>query len=342
MGSQSRIRVVQYGLGPIGLAAVRNILTRRDLELVGAIDIDPRKFQRDVADLSGLKQPSGVRVSNRPEDVLAVCRPDVVLHATGSRLESVFPQLSQCVETGASVVSTCEELLLPDLRNPKLTEKLDRLAKLKQAVVLGTGVNPGFVMDTMAVVATAPCLELKSVQVERVVDASTRRLPLQKKVGAGMTSAQFRKGVKKKELGHVGLLESLHLVARGLGWSLDRVVENIKPVLAKRSVRTRFLTVKSGQVAGIHHVCRGYRDNKAVLSLDLQMYVGARKPHDRINIQGRPAVNLLFDGGVAGDEATVGMLLSMAHVVRAASPGVRTMIDVPLPRFPAGAVLPAR
>jgi 4-hydroxy-tetrahydrodipicolinate reductase len=333
MSSSEKIRVVQYGLGPIGLMTARAMLARRDLELVGAIDIDPKKLERDIADLSGLKRPSGIRVSNRPQEVLGVNRPQVVLHTTQSRLEEVFPQLSQCLEVGANVVSTCEELLLPTLRRPEMATGLDRLAKSKEAVVLGTGVNPGLVMDTMAVAASAPCLEVRSIRVDRVVDASTRREPLQRKVGAGLTESEFRRGVRKGELGHKGLLESLHLVAQGLGWKLANVKERVTPVLAKHSMKTRYLSVKKGQVAGIHHVCRGFRNRKEVIHLDLQMYVGAKKPTDRIAIKGKPNVDLVFAGGVAGDEATVAMLLNMIPGVLEASPGLRTMMDVPVPRF---------
>jgi 4-hydroxy-tetrahydrodipicolinate reductase len=304
-----------------------------DLELVGAIDNDPKKLLRDVADLSGLKRPSGIRVSDRPREVLAVQRPQVVLHATQSGMEEVVPQLKLCVEEGARVVSTCEELLSPSLGQPKLALELDRLALLKQAVVLGTGVNPGFVMDTLALVATAPCLHVRSIRVDRVVEASSRRESLQRKVGAGMSESDFRRGVRKGLLGHRGLRESLHLIAMGLGWKLDRVTEKVTPVLANRSVKTRYLSVKKGEVAGIHHVCRAFRNRKEALHLDLQMYVGAKKPVDRITIKGKPDLNLVFDGGLAGDEATVGMILNAIPNVLAAPPGLKTMLDIPLVRF---------
>jgi hypothetical protein len=333
MSSSERIRVVQYGLGPIGLMAIRQILARRDLELVGAIDIDPKKRQRDVADLSGLRRPSGIRVSDRPQEVLGVSRPHVVLHTTGSSLEDVFPQLIYCLEAGARVVSTCEELLLPTVQQPELAKQLDRMSKLKSTALIGAGVNSGFVMDTMAVLASSPCLEVRSIRVERVVDASTRRGSLQHKVGAGLLLKEFRRGVRKGELGHKGLRESLYLVAEGIGWKLDNVTERIQPVLAGRSMRTKYVSVKKGQVAGIHHVCRGFRNRKEVLNLDLQMYLGAKKPVDRISIKGTPEVNLVFEGGVAGDEATVGLLLNMIYGVLDAPAGLRTMIDFPMPRF---------
>jgi 4-hydroxy-tetrahydrodipicolinate reductase len=260
----------------------------------------------------------------------------VVVLTTGSRFKEVLPQLKECVDARSNVVSSCEELLFPHLRYAAQAKDLDRHARSCGVAVLGTGVNPGFVMDTMALAATAPCLEVKSIRIERVVNASTRRLNLQKKVGAGMTAAQFRKGVKKAELGHVGLLESTHFVAEGLGIGLDRVDEKITPVLAGSRVKTPHLTVSAGQVAGIHHVCRGFRDRKEVVSLDLQMYVGAKKPYDRITVKGRPDVNLLFENGVAGDEATVAMLVALIPVMGKLEPGLRTMADAPVPHFRAG------
>jgi 4-hydroxy-tetrahydrodipicolinate reductase len=336
MKAPERIRVVLYGLGQIGLETAKVILSRPDLELVGAIDVDPGKQQRDVADLSGLSRPSGVRVSDRANEVLQVTRAHVVVLTTGSRFKEVLPQIKSCIDARASVVSSCEELLLPHVRYAAQAKDLDRHAKAAGVAVLGTGVNPGFVMDTMALAATAPCLEVKSVRIERVVNASTRRPNLQKKVGAGMTAARFRKGVKQEELGHVGLLESTHLVAEALGFNLERVDEKITPVVAKSRVKTPYLTVQAGQVAGIHHVCRGYRNGKEIVSLDLQMYVGARKPFDRIKVEGRPNVTLLFENGVAGDEATVAMLVATAPLIVKAEPGLRTMMDVPVPHYRAG------
>ncbi len=336
MKTLERIRVAIYGLGQIGLETAKVILGRRDLQLVGVIDSDPAKLQRDVADLAGMTRPSGVRVSDRPDDVLGVTRPNVVILTTGSRFKAVLPQIKECVNARTNVISSCEELLLPHVRFAAQTRELDKLAKSRDVAVLGTGVNPGFVMDTMVLAATAPCLDLKSVKIERVVDASTRRENLQKKVGAGLTTAQFRRGVKKEELGHVGLRESMHLVAEGLGWSLDKVDEKIRPVVAKKRVRTPHLTVQVGQVAGIHHVVKGFKNRKEVVSLDLQMYVGAKKPSDRIAIEGNPNVNVFFENGVAGDEATIAMLVATVPSISKLEPGVRSMIDVPVPHYRSG------
>jgi 4-hydroxy-tetrahydrodipicolinate reductase len=336
MKTPERLRVVLYGLGQIGLETAKVVLARRDIELVGAIDIDPGKLHRDVADLSGLSRPSGVRVSDRGMEVLQVTRPHVAILTTASRFKDALPQIKQCVDARTHVVSSCEELLLPTVRYAAQAKDLDRHARAMGVAVLGTGVNPGFVMDTMALAATAPCLHVKSISIERVVNASTRRPNLQRKVGAGMTAARFRKGVKNAELGHVGLLESTHLVAEGLGWNLERVDESIKPVLAASRVKTPHVTVQAGQVAGIHHVCRGFVNRKEVVSLDLKMYVGAKKPMDRVAIKGRPDITMVFENGVAGDDATIAMLVATAPSLPKLEPGLRTMLDCPIPHFRTG------
>jgi len=333
MSSSKKTRVVQFGLGSIGLKAIRIVLGRTDLELVGAIDSDPKKLERDVADLSGLRRPSGIRVSNRPQEVLSVKQPQVVLHTTQSGLKDVFPQLSYCLEAGAHVVSTCEELVFPTVRQPRLARDLDFLARSKGAVVLGTGANPGLVMDTMALVASAACLDVRSIRVERIVDASTRRESLQIKVGAGLSRSEFRRGLSKGVLGHRGLVESVHLIANGMGWSLDKVSEKVTPILSPRSMKTNFVTVRKGEVAGVHHVCKGFFERKEKVRLDLQMFVGAEKPSDQIHIKGTPDLTMSIEKGVAGDEATVAMLLNMIPAVVEAQPGLRTMTDISVPRF---------
>lgn len=330
--SPQRLRVAVYGLGAIGLATVRALLDRQDIELVGAVDNDPKLLSRDVADLSGLKRPSGIRVSDRPKEVLEFIRPDVIILTTGSRMPDIMPQLRECVTARVPVVSSCEELLLPGVRHPALSKELDDLASTRGVAVLGTGVNPGFVMDAAALIATAPCLEVKHLHVERVVNAATRRSNLQRKIGAGMTVAMFRKLAKKNQIGHVGLLESTYLVAQGLGWQLERVAEKLSPVIAKKNYRTPHFSIKIGQVAGIHHTCKGYRAGKEALVLDLQMAVGIKKAVDSVTIKGTPPIKMLFEGGVPGDDATVALLVDMVPVMKELRPGLRTMLDVPTPR----------
>src|SRR5262249_31117651 len=160
---------------------------------------------------------------------------------------------------------TAEELFYPHRRHPKEAERINALARQHGVSVLGTGVNPGFAMDTLALCLSGVCREVRSVTIRRVVDAATRRGPLQKKVGAGLDAAESRGGVPRRELGHVGLLESLDLIAAALALPVQDVEEKIEPVLSRKVVKTEHVGVSSGQVAGIHHTAVGRRDGTTLV-----------------------------------------------------------------------------
>lgn len=331
----SPLRVVQYGLGPIGQEVARTILEKQktgSVELVGAIDIDPEKVGRDVADLIGSSDRAGVEVLENAPRVLAETDPDVVLHTTTSFLDGVASQLKECVEAGAHVVSSTEELAYPFERYPRLAQELDRVAREEGRVIVGTGVNPGYAMDTLALAATGVCVSVNSIAVERVVDASKRRKPLQQKIGAGLSTDAFAEKKATGTFGHIGLRESLWLVADGLGWSLDDVEETLSPVVADERVETPYLTAEEGEVAGIHHAIEGTVGGEVVLSLDLKMFVGAEASQDAVTVDGDPPIDLVVENGIFGDTATVGALVNTIPLAVEASPGLRTMKDLPVPR----------
>lgn len=331
----SPLRVVQYGLGPIGQATARTVLDKSpsgSMTLVGAIDIDPNKVDRDVAELLDRSEPTGVVVSDAADEVLATTRPDIVLHTTTSFLEEVGGQLEQCARAGAHVVSSTEELSFPFDRHPQLAEELDAVAREEGVVMVGTGVNPGYAMDTLALAATGVCIDVNRIHVERVVDASERREPLQRKVGAGISEVEFAERKAAGTFGHIGLRESLLMLAEGLGWALDEIDETLSPMLANRPMQTPYVSVKEGAVTGIHHAIKGRVDGAAVLTLDLKMYVGAEDPRDAIKVEGDPPIDLVVRNGIFGDTATVGALVNTAPLAARAEPGLHTMMELPVPR----------
>lgn len=327
-----RIRVIQYGLGPIGCATAKALLEKKAIDLVGAVDIAPDKVGKDLGEVLGLPKRLGVRVTNDAPSLFRKVRADVVAHCTRSFLRDVYEQLEQAAKAGLCVVSSTEELLYPHLRNPGLAVKLDGIARRHGSTILGTGVNPGFVMDTLALVLTGVSKNVRSVKMIRRVDASTRRLPLQRKIGAGMQPAEFRTLVQRGKLGHIGLMESMFLVAGGLGWKLTSTREKVEPVVAGKRQVTKYFTVAVGQVAGIKHTASGYCGGRKVIDMDLRMYIGAPDPRDEIKIDGEPRLRLVIHGGVAGDVATVASLVNAIPRVLEAEPGLKTMIDLPIPR----------
>jgi len=324
----SQVRIVQYGLGPIGQEIARLAARHPGLALVGGIDINPTLAGRELGEALGLER-IGPLISDDPKGVLAEARPDVVLHATGSSLEQVAPQLEQAILGGANVISTCEELAWPFARYPALSTRLDELARQQEVRVLGTGVNPGFVMDKLPITLMGACQEIRKVTIERVVDASRRREPLQRKIGAGLIQARFEELVATGKVRHVGLAESAHMISHVLGLKQAVVTEDIRPVIAKREMRTEYLVVRQGQVAGVEQVAAVVADGQEKARLRLRMYVGA-EGFDRIVIDGVPPIDMTIAGGVHGDRATAAIVVNCIAPLLDARPGLRTMQEIPL------------
>jgi 4-hydroxy-tetrahydrodipicolinate reductase len=331
----SKIKVLQFGLGPIGVRCARLAAGKENMELVAAVDIDPEKLGKDVGELDG-GEKLGVKVTDDVGEVLSELKPDVALHTTSSKFDAVVPQLETLAGGGCSVVSSTEEMLFPRLKHAELADKVDALAREKGVVLLGTGVNPGFVMDTLALVMSAVCYDVEKVHVDRRVDAGTRRLPLQQKVGAGISVDEFNARKARKAIGHVGLPESMALLAHGLGWPVEEMEEGLEPKVAPRDIKTEYLEVKEGQVAGIHNTGRVVSGGRERITLDLQMYVGCEDPHDRVELASTPPIEAKVTTGVAGDLATAAMLVNMAaRAVEVAkiNPGLRVMTEMTLPRL---------
>lgn len=325
-----KLRTVHIGLGHMGSEIVRLVHRRSDMEIVGAVDVAPDKVGADLGKVVGLDHPLGIPVAGSIEDVLSATQADIAVQATGSHLPRVYPQLVELIERGLNVVSTCEELAYPAWQHSELAEELDRLASAHEVTVLGTGVNPGFVMDRLPIALTGVCQEVKSVRVMRVVDAARRRLPLQQKAGAGLTVAEFRARVQAKAIQHVGLPESVALIAEALGWKLDEIQESIEPVVADRPLSSDFIRVEPGQVAGLHQRARGLVEGREAITLDLWMVLRADEPRDEVWIEAVPPIHMVIPGGTHGDRATVGVVVNSIPQVVAASPGLKTILDLPV------------
>ena len=335
---KKKIRVIQYGIGPIGASIVRLMRQKNSLEIVGAIDTDAKKVGRDLGEVVGASDaPWGILVSADAASVLA--KPaDVVVHSTSSYLTSVMDQLLACLGAGLCIVSTCEELAYPFRKHPQLSKTLDEAAKEEGVALLGTGVNPGFVMDKLPLTLSAVSQWVDWVSAVRIVDASKRRLPLQKKVGAGMTPDEFRAQVGAGVIKHHGLPESIAMVADGLGFSLDDISETIEPMIAEEVIKTEFLEVEPGQVAGVHQMGRGTAAGQEKIFMELKMYVGAKNPADTVVLKGDPNLTLTIPGGTHGDVATAAVVVNAIPSILAANAGLRTSRDLPLSFFPGSAV----
>jgi hypothetical protein len=332
----STIRVVHFGLGPIGAAVAREIAARPGFKIVGGIDTDPAKVGRDLGDVVGLPRRLGVKVSDDPASTLKKARPHVVLLCTSSSMKQVMPQILTVLKAKVPIVATTEELAYPSYTHVRLARQVHALAKKAKVAVLATGVNPGFVMDALPIAMTAVCQRVDRVTVHRIQDARHRRLPFQQKIGAGLTTEQFQKRVDEGSIKHVGFTESIAMIADSLGWTLDRITDHVEPKLAQVTVSSEFLAVDPGYVCGIVQEGIGYRKKEPAIRLRMEAYLGAPDPYDLIEIDGNPRLSVRIAGGVHGDVATAAIVVNSIPKVLEATPGLRTMRDMPLPSFFAG------
>lgn len=323
------IRVIQYGLGPIGCAVARHVVERAGLELVGGVDIDPGKIGKDVGEVIGLGCPLGVPVDETLGQLLARTKANVALHTTSSHFDLFQDQILEILQAGLDVVSTSEELSFPWLAHSKEAGDIDRVARKAGKTVLGTGVNPGFLMDSLPLNLTAICQRVDRIDVTRRMNASSRRGPFQAKIGSGMTVDAFTAKMAEGRMGHVGLPESMGMVFHTLGKKLVRYESSVEPVLAERFVKTDYFEVKAGQVRGLKQVARGHTDRGEFMTLTFIAALDEDAEGDVIQITGRPNLEVKLKG-TNGDIATVAITVNAIRRVKEAAPGLATMCDLPI------------
>ncbi len=323
------LRILHVGLGPLGVKIVNDLHDRGVGKVVAAVDVAPALVGKKLSQIVP-GAPDKPRVQAGFDDI-DFKKIDAVVVATSSDLAKCAPTFEALLREGATVVSSCEELSWPFLRHAALSKKLDKLAKQHGGRLLGTGVNPGFLMDAFPVAATAICRSVRSVEVHRFQDASSRRVPFQKKIGVGLDDAGFQAGIDAGWLRHVGLGESLHFIAARLGWKLDKWEEDRpRAVKATKAMSSGLGPVKKGLACGVYQEARGWCARKQVVTLKFEAALGLEDPHDRVVVAGEPGIDLVWKGGVQGDIATSAIVVNSIASLLAAAPGLHTMASIPL------------
>lgn len=323
------IGAIQYGLGPIGCGVARHVVERAGISLVGGVDVDPAKVGRDLGEVIGLGRLVGIPVVPDLEQISARGAADVVVHAAGSRFSVFKSQLLEILEAGLHVVSTAEELSFPWLAHLEEAGEIDSVAKRVGRTVLGTGINPGFLMDSLPLYLTAVCQEVEHLDVARTINASARRGPFQEKIGAGLSVEQFEARMAAGEMGHVGLDESMGMVFGALGWELAEIVSDVEPLVARERMETEYVEVLPGEVRGLRQVARGYGGGRELMRLTFVAALEMEDEEDVIKITGRPDLEVRLRG-MHGDLATVAVVVNAIPKVLDAAPGLVTMRDLPL------------
>ncbi|MFX1308963.1 MAG: hypothetical protein ACFE8C_04635 [Promethearchaeota archaeon] len=331
-----RFTVIQVGLGPMGKIITNLLLKRKNIALKGVIEIDPQLVGKKLNKIIEIKEELDLIIESDLKKVLSKERFDVVIIATLSSFEKIIPTIKLAVSSGCNVISICEELSYPFQYFPKLSEELHQLAKANNVTVVGTGINPGYLMDLLPIVITAPCQEVKSIKVTRMMNSAKRREPFQRKIGTGMTLEEFNQKIKNREItGHVGLTQSIQMIVAALGIEYDKIEEfPPKGVIAEKEFKTSYgINVPKGYICGLQSKAIAKKGEKEIIILDFVAYAGEHEEFDSIIIEGNPSINQKIIGGVHGDIGTAAIVTNLIPKVIQAKPGLLTMKDLPVPCY---------
>jgi 2,4-diaminopentanoate dehydrogenase len=327
-------RVIQIGFGSLGQHIASSVLKRDNLELVSVVDANPELKNKPLTELLQDEYDTTIKLTDNLDDVLSSIEADVAIVATSSSLEVVVPTIENCLESGLDVVSICEELSYPYQKKPELAESINQVAIQNKKTVVGTGINPGYLMDLLPIILTAPCQSVETIHVTRHMNSSYRRPSFQKKIGTGMTNEEFRENIDEGMItGHVGLVESIQMIDAALNLGLD-TIDELPPqaIIAEKDVTNSFAAIKKGDVLGLKSMGIGKRDGKEIIVLNFQAYAEATPQYDEVIVEGVPRIHQRIEGGVQGDQGTIGMILNLIPIAVKESPGFKTMKDIPVPR----------
>lgn len=330
------VRVLQWGLGAMGSGMARLMLEKPGLKIVAAVDSRPDLAGKDLGEVLGIGKDLGVAVTDKPETVLDQSAVDIVLLATTSWTEQQMPDLRKILGAGINCVTIAEEMADAAAQNPALAAEIDTLAKKRGVSVLGTGVNPGFVLDLLIVTLTGGCLSVERIEAARVNDLSPYGPTVMKSQGVGTSVEAFRAGVADGSIvGHVGFPESIHMISEAIGLGVDRIEQNREPIISTVYRETPHVKIQPGMVAGCAHTGIGYRGDREVIRLVHPQQVHPQLENqdtgDYIHIYGSPEVHMAINPEIAGGKATIAIAVNMLPHVVAATPGLKRMIDLPAP-----------
>ncbi len=328
------ITILQIGFGPLGVQTAKYIAQKSTIQTSAVVDINTDKIGKILQSIDK-ELPENVSVFGSVKEAINQLseKPDVAIITTVSSLEKLIPQIEEVAKFGIPVISTCEELSYPWQLQPELSKKLDDLCKEHNIACLGTGVNPGFLMDYLPSVMSSVCKDIEQVTIERIQDATPRRIPFQQKIGAGLDLEAFKEKELEGTLRHVGLQESIYLLADSLGVKLDRVTEDLQPVISEKNIQTKDIHIKKGDARGVEQIGYGYQNGACKIKMHFKAAIGEPRSFDKITIKGTPSFSSEIDGGINGDIATCAITINCINSILKSPSGLQTMADIGVPGY---------
>lgn len=333
------IRVAIWGLGAMGSGMAKMLLSKQGVEIVGVCDLHPDRVNRSLCDVLGVGRAGrrDVVIDGDIDRILAESGCEICLCATDSFVKNAFPKLKRVLESGVNVISTAEEMAFPAAQNPELAEALDAIAKEHGVSILGTGINPGLIMDLLVVAMTGCMTDVTHIEARRVNSLSPFGKAVMEEQGVGLTPDAFDAGVSSGKIaGHVGFSESIRMIADGIGWEVERIEQQMQPIITGVDRQAPYGYAAAGNVAGVNMTGQGYVDGSVRIDMihpqQIEPETEGTSTGDYITIKGSPEVNLSISPEVDGGLGTIAMCVNMIPHVLNASPGLKTMLDLPVPR----------
>ncbi|MBE0449638.1 MAG: NADP-binding protein [Clostridia bacterium] len=333
------VKVAIWGFGAMGSGMAKMLLTKQGVEIVGVCDRNPDRVGKDIHEILGVERGDRKPVIVRPEidEVISEGSCDVCLCATDSFTEKAFPRLKYVLEKKINVISTAEEMAYPKAQNPELAAKLDQIAKENGVSILGTGINPGLIMDLLVVVLTGCMTDVTHVEAKRVNSLSPFGHAVMEEQGVGITVDEFNKGVEEGTLaGHVGFAESINMIADAIGWKVDDIKTQMAPIVTTVDRQAPHGFAAAGNVAGVSMTGQGYVDGEVKIDMihpqQIEPEMEGTYTGDYITLKGTPEVNMTIKPEVEGGLGTIAMCVNMIPQIINSEPGLKTMLDLPVPR----------
>jgi len=329
------IKVIVWGIGTMGTLMAKILAGKEGVELVGALDSAPGKTGRPLSEITGISGHEKVPVSRNAEDVLSK-NADVVLLAVSSFMGATLEPVKKIIQSGKNVITIAEEWAYPRLTAPKESEEIDILAKSRGVTVLGTGVNPGFVLDTLIIALSGTCSSVRKISAKRINDLSPFGPTVMKTQGVGCSPEEFRLGLENGTIvGHIGFPQSIHMIASSLGIRLEKITQSVDPIISGTSRKTACAYVRPGQVAGCSHRAKGWAGGKPVIILEhpqqVQPEAEGVETGDFITIEGIPDIQVAIKPEIPGGTATAALAVNMIPQILNAPAGLVCMTDLPVP-----------
>ncbi|MBT9136814.1 MAG: 2,4-diaminopentanoate dehydrogenase [Firmicutes bacterium] len=331
-----KVRVILWGLGAMGGGMARLLLQKEGIEIVGAIDHHDTRVGKTLSAVLGVSAPN-LEVQAGPEATIVAGAAEIVLVCTGSFTREVLPQLELVAAAKMNCITIAEEMAYPEAQEPQLAAKLDAAFKQAGVSLLGTGINPGFVLDALIIALSGVCTHVESIKAVRINDLSPFGPTVMRTQGVGTTVEDFNAGISSGHIvGHVGFPESIGLIASALGLKIDRIEEVKEAIISNTYRETPHIKVQPGMVAGCKHIAYAYHGDKLVITLEHPQQVRPEveqiETGDYIYITGTPNINMAIKPEIPGGIGTIAMAVNMIPAVINAAPGLCTMAELPIPR----------